>query len=113
MINLFDYSSFICTFVSEIRTKPISDKDINNKKHKIMEKRFYRTYEAALQAANEFAKENNAYVSKETIAEDDRSLLNVEKFGLDPDFTFGGETPALQIIDNDTYEDIAHFAYWE
>ena len=78
-----------------------------------MEKRFYRTYEAALQAANEFAKENNAYVSKETIAEDDRSLLNVEKFGFDPDFTFGGETPALQIIDNDTYEDIAHFAYWE
>ncbi len=78
-----------------------------------MEKRFYRTYEAALQAANEFAKENNAYVSKEIIAEDDRSLARADWFGFDPDFTFGGETPALQIIDNETYEDIAHFAYWE
>lgn len=78
-----------------------------------MEKRFYRTYEAALQAAKEFAKQNNAYVSKETISEDDRSLAGADWYGFDPDFTFGGETPAIQIIDNDTYEDIAHFAYWE
>lgn len=50
-----------------------------------MEKRIYATYEAALQAANEYAKENNAYVAKEIISEDDRSLANAERFGFDPD----------------------------
>lgn len=78
-----------------------------------MEKRIYTTYEAALQAANEFAKENNAYVAKEMVPEDDRSLANAERFGFDPDFTFAGEVAAFQIIDNDTYKDIAHFAYWD
>lgn len=78
-----------------------------------MEKRFYRTYEAALQAANKFARENRAYIARETVTEDDRSLAGADMYGFTSDFTFGGETPALQIIDNETYEDIAHFAYWE
>lgn len=41
-----------------------------------MEKRIYATYESARQAANEFAKENNAYVAKRMVPEDDRSLAN-------------------------------------
>ena len=76
-----------------------------------MEKRVYTTYEAALQAASEYAKENNAYVAKEMVPEDDRSLANAD--GFDPDFTFAGEVAAFQIIDNDTYKDVAHFAYWD
>lgn len=78
-----------------------------------MEKRVYTTYEAALQAASEYAKEKNAYVAKEMVPEDDRSLANAERFGFDPDFTFAGEVAAFQIIDNDTYKDVAHFAYWD
>lgn len=45
-----------------------------------MEKRLYATYEAALQAANEYAKENNAYVAKEIISEDDRSLVYADRY---------------------------------
>lgn len=47
------------------------------------------------------------------VPEDDRSLANAERFGFDPDFTFAGEVAAFQIIDNDTYKDVAHFAYWD
>lgn len=83
------------------------------KTNNIMEKRLYRTYDEALNAAKAYAKENNAYVADRMVSEDDRSLMDADRFGFEPNFTFSGETAAFNIIDNDSYEDIAHFAYWE
>lgn len=86
---------------------------MKQQKLKDMEKRIYATYESARQAANEFAKENNAYVAKEIISEDDRSLVYADRYGVDVNETLYGEYGAFQIIDNDTYKDVAHFAYMD
>lgn len=76
-----------------------------------MEKRIYATYEAAFEAAKEYAKENNAYIAKEVISEDDRSLAGADRYDVDVNVILGGEYGAFQVIDNDTYKDLAHFAY--
>lgn len=78
-----------------------------------MEKKFYRTREAAEAAANKYATENNAYVASKEVVEDDRSLSEAEWFDFAPDFSFSGEVSAFEIIDNTSYEVVAHFAYWE
>lgn len=76
-----------------------------------MEKRIYDNFYAAFEAAKEYAKENNAYVAKSVISEDDRSLAGADRYDVDVNVTLCGEYGAFQIIDNDTYEDVAHFAY--
>lgn len=79
-----------------------------------MTKQFHYTYEAAMEAAREFAKNNNGWIRKDKATMDERSLRDCE----DADdrvvnLCWSGEVCAIQVDDNDTYDTIGYFAYWE
>lgn len=77
-----------------------------------MTKQFHYTYEAAMEAAQEFAKNNNGWIRK--VRQDERSLLGCE-YADDQaaNLCWSGEVSAIEVDDNDTDEVIGIFAHWE
>lgn len=72
---------------------------------------FYYYYEDALAAAENFANENNGHIASREVALDDRHDFYYEDDKA-RNLCWSGETNAIVVRDNDTYEDIEYFAYW-
>lgn len=79
-----------------------------------MTKQFHYTYEAAMEAAQEFAKNNNGWIRKDEIWADDRSLQGCEYADEKADnLCWSGAVAAIEVDDNDTGAIIGIFAHWE
>lgn len=72
---------------------------------------FYYTWQAAQAAAEAFAKENNGFIAKESAMFDDRSNINYCD-DRSNNLCWSGESSAIVVKDNDTWEVIGLFAGW-
>lgn len=75
---------------------------------------FYRYEVDARRAAEAFAENNNGYIAG-LESQDDRSII--DRYMYMDDFVSNlqwcGEVSSFRVVNNDTYEDIGSFAYWE
>ena len=77
-----------------------------------MRKEFYYSYEDARREAEAYANEHGGHIAPHSAAVDDRTAFDYEDRGA-RNLSWSGETAAIVVRDNSSYEDIAIFAYWE
>lgn len=67
-----------------------------------MEKIFCKTFRQALKEANWIVRQSgyDNYMDFKGI-EDDQSLMNAERIGFEPDFTFSGEVQCITLFDKE------------
>lgn len=77
-----------------------------------MKKEFYYNYDNAMAEATAYANANNGKVADHSAVCDDRTQFDyVDREARN--LCWSGETSAIVVIDCDTYEEIAHFAWYE
>lgn len=75
-------------------------------------------YEDAQANAEKYAAEHNGYIAKNSAVVDDRCYfeyldeIDTESYKKAVNLCWSGETSAIIVRSNETYEDIAYFAGW-
>lgn len=73
---------------------------------------FHYYYNDALAAAEAYAAENNGHIAKQSATFDDSHRFYYAD-EMSRNLIWSGEVSAIIVRDNDSYEDLEYFAYWD